>query len=83
MNTKERIRKDKANRIARTFRCCESFEINRMLWRNRDMQYNYVNIIIVVILLFGLGVVLSRIGGISGIVRKTRKAFRWLRGYKD
>lgn len=48
-----------------------------------DMQYNYVNIIIVVILLFGLGVVLSRVGGISGIVRKIRKAFRWLRGYKD
>lgn len=47
------------------------------------MQYNYANIIIVAILLFGLGVVLSRSGGISGIIRKARKAFRWLRGDKD
>lgn len=46
------------------------------------MQYNYVNIAIAVILLFGAGVILSRIGGINGIICKIRTAFRWLRGYR-
>lgn len=47
------------------------------------MEYNYVNIIIAVVILFGTGVVLSRLGGIGGITIKIKKAFRWLRGYRD
>lgn len=47
------------------------------------MGYNYVNIIIVVVIFFGSGVALSRLGGIGGIFIKIKKLFRWLRGYRD
>lgn len=47
------------------------------------MEYNDVNMIIAVVILFGTGVVLSRFGGIVGIFVKIKKAFCWLRGYRD
>lgn len=47
------------------------------------MQHSYANIIIAVVLLFGAGVVLSRVGGITGIIRKIRMAFRCLHGWRE
>ena len=47
------------------------------------MEYNCVNIIIAVILLFGVGVALSRFGGVGVFFYKIKKKFRCLIGYRE
>lgn len=46
------------------------------------MENNYFNIWIAVALLFGVGVLISRFGGIFGLIKRLKKALQWLRGYE-
>lgn len=47
------------------------------------MDYNYVNLIIAVVILFDAGILLSRFGGVVGITMKMVKALRCLSGHRD
>lgn len=46
------------------------------------MENNYLNILIAAALLFGVGVLISRFGGIFGLMKRLKKALEWLSGYE-
>lgn len=47
------------------------------------MNGNYLDMAAVIVIFFGLGILLSRIGGIGGIAAKIKKMVCRLMGYRD
>lgn len=47
------------------------------------MNGNYLDMGAVIVIFFGLGILLSRIGGIGGIAVKIKKMVCWLTGFRD
>lgn len=46
------------------------------------MENYYFNRLTAVALLFGIGVLISRFGGILGLIKRLKKALQCLRGYE-
>ena len=47
------------------------------------MGENYLDMAVVIAIFFGLGILLSRLGGIGGIVVRIKRMLCRLRGYRD
>ena len=52
-------------------------------FKEKNMGENYLDMAVVIAIFFGLGILLSRLGGIGGIVVRIKRMLCRLRGYRD
>lgn len=47
------------------------------------MGVNYLDMVTVIVIFFALGILVSRLGGVGGIVVRIKRMVRKLMGYRD